>query len=58
MTREELIADQVKYQPWRPESESVWLVDYKIAAGETFCAECHDWHETDEEHSMLAETAS
>ena len=50
-TRDELIADQLETQPWRPHDETVWLVDWKIAHGERFCAECHDWHDETDEHS-------
>lgn len=53
MTRDQLIRDQLTFQSWRPEPETVFLVDYQTARGIPYCEECHDWHHRDEDHSTF-----
>lgn len=51
--REALLADQLAHQGWRSAEDSAWLVDRKLADGEPYCVECHDWHDADEDHSTF-----
>lgn len=46
----ELIADQKKYQSWRTEEDTVFVVNENL--GELYCDGCHDWHTPDEAHSL------
>jgi hypothetical protein len=50
MTLEEIIARNAAVHPWRDDDLVTWLFENSL---EPFCFECADWHNPDEEHSMV-----